>query len=83
MSTTISQRELRNNSGGIMRALERGEEFIITRNGVPVGELRPVRRQFVSRAAIAAALSGAPPIDAKRFRDDVDATLDQSVEPRS
>lgn len=26
-----------------MDALEAGEEFIVTRNGVPVGELRPLR----------------------------------------
>jgi prevent-host-death family protein len=81
MSTVISQRDLRNNSGDIMRALDQGQEFIITRNGVPVGELRPVRRQFVRRAALAAALAGAPPIDARRFRDDVDAVLDEDVEP--
>ena len=81
MSTVISQRDLRNNSGEIMRALDRGQEFIITRNGVPVGELRPARRAFVGRAALAVALSGAPPIDAQRFRDDVDALLDQDVEP--
>lgn len=83
MSTVISQRELRNNSGDIMRALDRGEEFIITRNGVPVGELRPVRRPFVGRAAVAAALSGAPTLDASKFRDDVDAALDLDAEPRA
>ena len=81
MSSVISQRELRNNSGEIMRALDRGEEFVITRNGVPVGELRPVRRRFVGRAAVAAAMAGAPPIDRRRFRDDVDAFLDQDPEP--
>lgn len=81
MSTIISQRDLRNNSGEIMRALDRGEEFIITRSGVPVGELRPVRRQFVGRAAVVAAMAGAPLIDARRFRDDVGAILDQDAEP--
>lgn len=31
-----------------MRALDEGESFIITRNGVPVGGLRPVEKtQFV------------------------------------
>jgi len=65
----------------VAEALDRGQEFIITRNGVPVGELRPARRAFVGRAALAVALSGAPPIDAQRFRDDVDALLDQDVEP--
>lgn len=43
MSRTISQAELRNGSAAVMDALEAGEEFIVTRNGVPVGELRPLR----------------------------------------
>jgi antitoxin (DNA-binding transcriptional repressor) of toxin-antitoxin stability system len=37
MAREITQRELRNGSGDIMRALDRGEAFIVTRNGVPVG----------------------------------------------
>lgn len=82
MSTVISQRELRNNSAEIMRALDRGERFIITRNGVPVGELRPLRRRLVGRAAVEAAMAGAPPIDAARFRADVDGILDADAEPR-
>jgi prevent-host-death family protein len=83
MSRAITQRELRNQSGEIMQALDRGEEFIITRNGVPVGELRPARRRFVSRAALRATISGAPRIDRGRFRADVDSVLDQDIEPRS
>ncbi|MBF6073228.1 type II toxin-antitoxin system Phd/YefM family antitoxin [Nocardia beijingensis] len=42
MSRTISQAELRNGSAAVMDALEAGEDFIITRNGRPVGELRPL-----------------------------------------
>jgi predicted nucleic acid-binding protein len=46
---TITQRELRNDSGAIMRRLDHGETFIVTRNGTPVGELTPMRRhRFVS-----------------------------------
>jgi prevent-host-death family protein len=59
MTRTISQRELRNDSGEIMRALDRGEDFVVTRNGVPVGELRPARRRFVSRDVFVAALGTA------------------------
>ncbi|MFC8527077.1 type II toxin-antitoxin system Phd/YefM family antitoxin [Nocardia sp. NPDC057227] len=44
MTRTISQAELRNGSAGVMDALEAGEDFIITRNGQPVGELRPLTR---------------------------------------
>ena len=68
----VTQRELRNESGAIMRGLDRGESYIVTRNGVPVGELRPVRRQsFVSRDVLADLFSGAPAIDWPAFRDDV------------
>jgi len=45
VARTITQRELRNGSGKIMRTLDRGETFTVTRNGVPVGELRPLPRQ--------------------------------------
>jgi antitoxin (DNA-binding transcriptional repressor) of toxin-antitoxin stability system len=66
-----------------MRALDRGEAFIVTRNGVPVGELTPLRqRQFVSAEAAVALFAGAPTIDGKRFRADIDAVLDQRPRPR-
>ncbi|GAB2688759.1 type II toxin-antitoxin system Phd/YefM family antitoxin [Nocardia thraciensis] len=42
MTKTITQAELRNGSAGVMDALEAGEDFVITRNGRPVGELRPL-----------------------------------------
>jgi prevent-host-death family protein len=84
VSRRITQRELRNESGEIMRALDRGESFVVTRNGTPVGELVPLRpRQFVSRDAAAAAFRGAPRIDPGRFRSDVDAVLDQDPTPRA
>lgn len=84
MAREISQRELRNASGDIMRALDRGEAFIVTRNGVPVGELSPVRpRRFVGADAAVTAFATAPAIDPSRFRKDVDALLDQDGEPRA
>lgn len=83
MARELSQRELRNESGAIMRALDQGESFLVTRNGVPVGELIPFRqRQFVSAEAAIAAFMSAPRIDAARFRADVDVLLDQSPIPR-
>ena len=84
MARRISQRELRNESGEIMRALDRGESFVVTRNGVPVGELVPIRkRRFVSAEEAVAAFAGAAPVDFERFRSDVDAVLDQDPSPRA
>lgn len=84
MTRRITQRELRNESGEIMRALDRGESFVVTRNGTPVGELVPLRpRRFVSADAATAAFRSAPPLDPARFRADVDAALDENPSPRA
>lgn len=84
MTTTISQRELRNSSGDIMRRLEAGETFIVTRAGKPVGELGPVRRQrFVSSHLVAGIFHDAPSIDPDRLRRDLDAVADPGLEPRA
>ena len=59
MAKVITQRTLRNDSGEIMRGLDRGESYIVTRDGVPVGELVPVRRRmFVPAPALLSALAG-------------------------
>ena len=66
-----------------MRALDRGETFLVTRNGVRVGELTPLRqRQFVRAEDAVAVFTGAERLDAERFRADVDAVLDQRPRPR-
>ncbi len=63
MSTTISQRELRNGSGEIMRRLQAGESFTITSNGVPVGSLTPMSqptRLPITRPATRRGFDGFP-----------------------
>lgn len=83
MGREITQRELRNESGAIMRGLDRGESYVVTRNGTPVGELIPVRRRrFVNTPAATEAFRGTPFIDATEFRRDVDALASQDPTPR-
>jgi prevent-host-death family protein len=41
MSETIAQRQLRNDNAEIMRRVEAGESFVITRNGHPIADLVP------------------------------------------
>jgi antitoxin (DNA-binding transcriptional repressor) of toxin-antitoxin stability system len=83
MARRITQRQLRNDSGRIMRDLDKGRAFIVTRNGVPVGELSPLRqRVFVQSDAVVAAFTGAPRIARARFRKDVDRVVDQDATPR-
>ncbi len=84
MTRKVTQRELRNDSGEIVRALDLGESFAVTRNGVPVGELvPPKRRRFVATSAAATAFQGAPAVDLGRFVADLDALADQDPAPRA
>jgi prevent-host-death family protein len=84
MTREITQRELRNESGDIMRGLDRGESYVVTRNGVPVGELLPIRRsRFVPVDVVIGAFESAARIDAARFRADVDDAIDQDAAPRA
>ncbi|HSO68414.1 MAG TPA: type II toxin-antitoxin system prevent-host-death family antitoxin [Arachnia sp.] len=38
----LSQRELRNEFGRVLRALAEGHSFVLTNNGVPVGRIVPI-----------------------------------------
>jgi len=79
----LTRRELRNESGEIMRALDAGESFVVTRRGVPVGDLTPIRRrQFVTREAALTTFRAATPIDPESFRADLDRRVDQNPTPR-
>lgn len=84
MAREISQRELRNESGEIMRRLDDGESFVVTRNGVPVGELAPLRRhRFVPAATAIAVFQRAPSMDYARFLEDLDRVSSQDLTPRA
>jgi prevent-host-death family protein len=77
----ITQRELRNESAAVLREVQAGQTITVTRNGMPVAELRPVPpRRFVPRAAIADAARRAPRVDLARLRADLDAVTDPSTD---
>ena len=83
VTRSISQRELRNDSGEILRRVDQGETFIVTRNGAPVAELTPMRRhRFVQADALVALFRDAPAVDLRSLRDDLDAVASQGIEPR-
>jgi prevent-host-death family protein len=77
--TTLNQRELRNDSADVLRRVEQGETFTITRRGVPVAVLGPLppsdlrcdrpaaqRPQFVSRPRVRAEATSGEVLDDMR-----------------
>jgi len=82
MARTIPQRELRNNNAQVIEAVAAGESFVITRNGVPVADLTPVRttrRRLVPRSELEAIFGQGPHIDRQLFREDVDRVIDPEL----
>ncbi|MGL5859202.1 MAG: type II toxin-antitoxin system Phd/YefM family antitoxin [Angustibacter sp.] len=82
MPRIIAQRELRNENAKVIEAVTAGETFVVTRNGEPVAELRPLRRArrtFVPREEIAALGAGGLRIDRDRFTADLDRVADQGL----
>jgi antitoxin (DNA-binding transcriptional repressor) of toxin-antitoxin stability system len=66
-----------------MRRLDRGESFVVTRNGIPVGELSPLRRhRYISAEVAVAAFGGAPRVEFDRFRADLYRAAGQEITPR-
>jgi prevent-host-death family protein len=69
----ISQREFRNNSAAVMDAVQAGETYHVTRNGVPVAELRPLsRRRRLSAEELVERHKTLPRIECSRMRTEVD-----------
>ncbi|MBL7493105.1 type II toxin-antitoxin system prevent-host-death family antitoxin [Frankia sp. AgB1.9] len=69
----ITQRELRDDAGDILRAVESGETFVVTRDGDPIAELTPARRsKFVPMDEILATFANEPTMDADQFFADLD-----------
>ena len=67
-----------------MRGLDQGESSIVTRNGAPVGELTPLRRdRFVNADAAVTMFRGAPSVNLARLRADIDNVASQDLEPRA
>lgn len=71
MTQTIGQRELRNDNAEIMRRVEHGESFVVTRNGKPVADIVPhqdERRPSQTLGEIQAIFAKLPPMDVERWR---------------
>ena len=78
----IPQRVLRNDTARVIDAVAEGESFVVTRNGVPEGEVRPFpgpRRTLVPRRELVGLAAAGPRVDAAGFRSDLDDLLDQSL----
>jgi prevent-host-death family protein len=78
---SVSVRELRNQGGQILDRVQRGESLVVTRDGEPIAELRPLPRQPLPKEEVLRRFENLPPIDPGKFRTDLDAVIDPRLFP--
>ena len=72
----VSIRDLRNRGGEVVDRVAAGDRVTVTRDGVPVAELRPVARPPLGAAAVIERWRRLPRVDLAALRRDVDDALD-------
>jgi prevent-host-death family protein len=76
---SVTVRDLRNKGGEVLDRVERGERVIVTRDGRPVAELRPLPRRSARTAELIERRKRLPPVDDVALRRDIDAVVDPSL----
>lgn len=79
MTESVTVRELRNRGGAVIDAVARGGAVVITRDGVPVAELRSLPDAPLTARELIRRRRALPPVDPERLRTDIDAVLDASL----
>lgn len=76
---TVTVRDLRNNGGEVLRRVERGERIVVTRDGAPVAELRPLHRSSAGPAELIRRRKNLPQVSPDALRRDIDNLIDPSL----
>lgn len=75
----VTIRELRNHGGKVVDRVAAGERLVVTRDGRPLAELRPLGRPPLTAEALLERWSRLPWVDPAGLRSDLDATLDSTL----
>ncbi len=77
--TYVTIRELRNHGGDVVNRVSRGETLVVTRDGIPVAELRPLAHQGLSADTLLTRWRNLPRVDGERFRADIERVMDATL----
>ena len=76
---SVTVRDLRNNGGEVLRRVEHGERIVVTRDGAPVAELRPLARPSAGPAELIRRRKNLPQVNPDALRRDIDNLIDPSL----
>jgi prevent-host-death family protein len=75
----VTVRELRNHGGRVLERVARGEALVVTLDGRPVAELRPLAGRPLDAHSLLRRWRALPRIDREKLRADIDRYLDSAV----
>ena len=76
---SVSIRDLHDKGSDVLDRVERGEVLVVTRDGRPVAELRPLPRRSPAPADLIARRKHLPATDPESLRRDIDTALDSTL----
>ncbi len=76
---TVTIRELRNHGRTVIDRVEAGECLVVSRDGRPVAELRPLPREPLDAETLLERWRHVPSVDPEALRRDIDSIIDQSL----
>jgi prevent-host-death family protein len=76
---SVTVRELRNKGGEVLDRVARGEHVIVTRDGRPVAELRPLPRPSARPIELIERRRRLPRMDPEALRRDIDTVVDPTL----
>jgi prevent-host-death family protein len=77
--SSVTVRELRNKGGEVLERVERGEHVIVTRDGRPVAELRPLPRPSAAPPELVERRRRLPRVDPEALRREIDTVVDPTL----
>ena len=77
--STVTIRDLRNNSAAVMERIRHGEHLTVTKDGQPVAELHPTHAAPQHISALIQSARNLPPVDVTTLRADIDDLLDSTL----
>ncbi|MFT4214110.1 MAG: type II toxin-antitoxin system prevent-host-death family antitoxin [Microbacterium sp.] len=76
---TVTVRDVRNQGGRVLDEVARGSTYVVTRDGTPIAELRPIARRGLCAVELIARRRMLPDLDPEALRRDIDTIVDMTL----
>lgn len=76
---SVGIRELRNKGGDVLQRVQAGQQFIVTKSGKAIAELRPLQHTALNSQVLLDRWRNLPIVDLAALRADLASVLDDTL----